>query len=160
VRVVVVASLAFAVAAGTVALATGLSTGDGRDCAGVRFDRAAWQGARGDLRRDRETGAEKTRGALARDVSGCGSLLGRSRAQVVALLGRPDESGTIVEGRERYVAYLVGYRNPSDSPDEDPQFLFIRFGATGRVVWTEAPGPRGDTYDTVTSGRRADRPGG
>jgi hypothetical protein len=143
----VVAIIVAVAAIGAVAL-----SGDrGRDCESFHFDRAAWDATRGDLRRERETRSERTRGALAQDLVRCGGLIGRSRAQIIALLGQPDGSGTVVGGRDRYIDYLVGYRHPNHSADEESQSLFIQFDTTGRVVWVEAPGSRDNPNDTVTS---------
>jgi hypothetical protein len=139
-----------------VLVAMALAACGGRDCASVHFDRAAWQASRHGLRPERETQAEKTRRALAEDLARCGSLIGRSRAGVIAMLGRPDRTET-VGGRRPYglMVYLAGYRDPQAVSDLE-EYLEVQLDTGGKAVWVQAPDERGADQRTVTSGRSID----
>jgi hypothetical protein len=78
------------------------------DCATVRFDAAAWQ--QGD------------HSAQAEALDACGLLIGKTRAEVRAMLGAPDDRDA--DG----IAYDVG----PDSLGIDDMFLDVRF-SDGKV---------------------------
>jgi hypothetical protein len=120
-------------------------------CDTFSVDRAEWRRAKSGLKITKEpTAGEKRLRELGRGMVRCGTLLGKSRADLLRLLGPPDSKITDEEPvKHREWLYRVGHspERAEDIPDPIEDDLFMEFGKNGRVVYVEAPGIERSRWD-------------
>lgn len=119
---VIVPALVVALLAALALVARG--GGPGAGCGGFHLDRAAWD--RGSAAP--QTGQLSPRWRTANKLADCGTLTGRTHAEVAAALGAPT-----TRSAARWL-YPVGYEYG------DLRYLEVRFGPDGRVRGASGPG--------------------